>query len=84
MYEQLNIDLVERRDDSTTTTNQLTTTSYTNLSHNSVLNCLFLLTSDKKLVLFDCNSRSKLKEVDWNESLAESNNKSKYIHERER
>jgi hypothetical protein len=78
MYEQLNIDLVERRDDSTTTTNQLTTTSYTNLSHNSVLNCLFLLTSDKKLVLFDCNSRSKLKEVDWNESLAESNNQSKY------
>lgn len=43
-----------------------------NLSHNSVLNCLFLLTSDKKLILYDCNSRAAIREIDWNDSLSES------------
>lgn len=46
--------------------------SLLNLSHNSVLNCLFLLTADKKLILYDCNSRTRIREIDWNESLPES------------
>ncbi|CAF0910527.1 unnamed protein product [Brachionus calyciflorus] len=33
------------------------------VSHNSVLNCLFILTNDTKLYLFDCNTRTKLKEI---------------------
>ena len=48
-------------------------------SYNSVLNCLFLLTSDSKLILFDCNSRLILKLVDWSQFQAESKLKILYI-----
>lgn len=43
------------------------------VSHSSLLNCLFLITSDNKLVLYDCNSKTKTKYFDWN-----INNTSKY------
>ena len=65
MYEELNLDL------NTTTSNENLKFSYA--SYNSVLNCLFLLTNDNKLILFDCNSRLSLKLVDWNHFQLESN-----------
>ena len=40
--------------------------NYLKVSHNSVLNCLFLLTKENKLIVYDCNSFAILKEVDWN------------------
>jgi hypothetical protein len=40
--------------------------NYLKVSHNSVLNCLFLLTKENKLIVYDCNSFVILKEVDWN------------------
>lgn len=36
------------------------------LSHNSLLNCLFILTNKNKLILYDCNSKAILKQVDLN------------------
>lgn len=38
---------------------------YLKVSHNSVLNCLFLLTKENRLVIYDCNSFNVLKEIDW-------------------
>lgn len=41
-------------------------TKFLKVSHNSVLNCLFLLTSNQKLIVYDLNSNKILKQVDWN------------------
>ena len=38
------------------------------LSHNSLLNCLFILTNRNQLILYDCNSKAILKQVDLNSS----------------
>lgn len=35
------------------------------VSHNSILNCLFILTKSNRLVLYDCNSRVVLRTIDW-------------------
>lgn len=40
------------------------------LSHNSLLNCLFILTNKNQLFLYDCNSKSILKKVDLNSTEA--------------
>ena len=40
------------------------------LSHNSLLNCLFILTNQNQLVLYDCNSKNILKKVDLNSTEA--------------
>jgi hypothetical protein len=37
------------------------------ISHNNVLNCLFILTDDNRLLLFDCNTGAKLKQINWRE-----------------
>ena len=47
--------------------------NYLIVSHNSVLNCLFLLTKENKLIVYDCNSFATLKEVDWNLKTCELN-----------
>ena len=52
MYEEIHIDLNEN-------------TSITSVSHSSLLNCLFVLTSEKKLIIYDCNSNVELKKIDW-------------------
>ena len=39
--------------------------SIVHISHNSILNCLFILTKSNKLVLYDCNSRMVLRTIDW-------------------
>jgi hypothetical protein len=67
MYEELNLDL------NTTTTTSSENQIFSYASYNSVLNCLFLLTNDNKLILFDCNSRLSLKLIDWNQFHIESN-----------
>lgn len=61
MYEELNLDLDWPADASNSDINN----NIVYISHNSVLNCLFLITSDAKLILFDCNTRTKLKQIDW-------------------
>ena len=37
-----------------------------NVSHNSVLNCLLILTKSNSLYVYDCNTRSFLTRVSWN------------------
>ena len=49
------------------------TTNFLKVSHNSVLNCLFLLTKEHKLIIYDCNSLTKLKEIDWGAAAANAN-----------
>ena len=44
------------------------------VSHNSLLNCLFVITSENKLILYDCNSKTRIKYFDWNKTL-EKNSK---------
>lgn len=39
------------------------------VSHNSVLNCLFILTNDCQLHLFDCNTRKKLKQINFSNKI---------------
>ncbi len=46
------------------------------VSHNSLLNCLFVITSENKLILYDCNSKTRIKSFDWNKTL-EKNSKLK-------
>jgi hypothetical protein len=36
------------------------------VSHNSVLNCLLLLTNSNQLYIYDCNTRSYLTKINWN------------------
>ena len=35
------------------------------ISHNSILNCLFILTKSNRLILYDCHSRVVLRTIDW-------------------
>lgn len=44
----------------------VTSDQITWLSHNSLLNCLFILTNKNQLFLYDCNSKNILKRVDLN------------------
>lgn len=36
------------------------------ITHNSVLNCLLILTKSNKLYVYDCNTRSYLTKISWN------------------
>jgi hypothetical protein len=45
--------------------NHKTRDKITYISHNNVLNCLFILTDDNKLIIYDCNTGTKLREIDW-------------------
>ena len=41
-------------------------------SYNSIINCLFILTDDSRLTLYNCNSRSVIKCIDWTSQSKES------------
>jgi hypothetical protein len=45
------------------------------VSHNQVLNCLLLITKSNNLFIYDCNTRSYLTRISWNQQqLLDSNN----------
>ena len=60
MYEEINWESLEIPG-----TNDASHAQITWISHNSLLNCLFILTSDNKLILYDCNSKILLKKVEF-------------------
>ena len=60
MYEEINWESLEIPG-----TDDASHAQITWISHNSLLNCLFILTSDNKLILYDCNSKILLKKVEF-------------------
>jgi hypothetical protein len=72
MYEELNLNSkIDEKNDINNKKCQLI-----NVSHNASLNCLFILTEENKLILFDCNTRSRLKVVDWSTTKNDDTNQS--------
>ncbi len=77
MYEEVNlksIDLSTNTSASDISPNTLATNAdsdpcqITWLSHNSLLNCLFILTNRNQLILYDCNSKNILKKINLDET----------------
>ncbi len=60
MFEELKIISFDENDDKRV--------EIIDFAHNSVLNCLLLLTNQRRLLIYDCNTQTLLKQVDWRDT----------------
>ena len=65
MYEELVLEDKKATSKAENESSKSAASKITSISHNNVLNCLFILTDENKLILYDCNTGSKLKTINW-------------------